>query len=212
MTISQAILGFAAVALVLTVIPGLDTTLVLRSALISGNRVATATALGIGVGSLVWGVSAAVGAAALLAASETAYTVVKLAGAIYMAFLGVSMVVASFRAESPALPTTTTRQHTSPWWGFLTGAWTNLLNPKIGVFYIATIPQFIPAGTSHAGMGLLLAGTHVLLSLTWFVGIIAGANAARRWLANARAMRIIDRLAGTILIGFAAKLALQRSS
>lgn len=207
MTFTQALLGFAAVAAVLTVIPGLDTTLVLRSALVRGNGYAVATALGIGTGALIWGAAAAVGAAALLAASEVAYRVVTLGGAVYLVYLGVMLIVKSFRthgleAEGPA------GEAISKWRGFLTGVWTNLLNPKIGAFYLATIPQFVPAGVSPLGMGLLLAGVHDLLAVAWFALIIAGASYARRWLANARALRVVDRVAGVTLVGFGVKLAL----
>ena len=152
------------VAAVLTVVPGLDTTLVLRSALVRGNGYAVATALGIGTGALIWGAAAAVGAAALLAASEVAYRVVTLGGAVYLVYLGVMLIVKSFRThglevEGPA------GEAISKWRGFLTGVWTNLLNPKIGAFYLATIPQFVPAGVSPLGMGLLLAGVHDLLAV-----------------------------------------------
>ena len=99
MTFTQALLGFAAVAAVLTVIPGLDTTLVLRSALVRGNGYAVATALGIGTGALIWGAAAAVGAAALLAASEVAYRVVTLGGAVSLVYLGVMLIVKSFRTH-----------------------------------------------------------------------------------------------------------------
>lgn len=208
MTITAALLGFAAVAAILTVIPGLDTTLVLRSALTQSRRHAFATALGINVGALVWGAAAAVGAAALLAASEVAYRALTIVGAAYMAYLGVMLIVRSFRREAAALD-----EPAAPmpvWRSFFTGAWTNLLNPKIGAFYVATIPQFIPEGTSPLGMGLLLAGAHDVIGLLWFAGIIWGARAARRWLANARALKIIDRIAGVVVTGFAARLVLER--
>ncbi|MFC5932151.1 LysE family translocator [Cryobacterium melibiosiphilum] len=208
MTILQAILGFATVAAILTVIPGLDTTLVLRSALVRGRRQAVATALGIATGALVWGAAAALGAAALLAASHLAYQIVTIGGALYMGYIGVSMIVQSFRRAGNGHGAAATTESASLWRSFLTGTWTNLLNPKIGVFYIATIPQFIPEGTSTLAMGLLLSAVHALMSLVWFAIIIIGANAARRWLAHARALRLIDRVAGTVLIGFGAKLAL----
>ncbi len=82
------------------------------------------------------------------------------------------------------------------------------MNPKVGVFYTATIPQFIPDGASALGMGLLLSGVHAALSLLWFAVIITGAAIARRWLTHPRALKIIDRCAGVALIGFGAKLAL----
>ena len=131
----------------------------------------------------------AVGAAALLAASRTAYLVVTLAGAAYMAFLGVMLVVRSFRGAGhgtggPAAPSVSARR------SFATGAWTNVLNP--------------PAPAT----GLLLAMVHVVLTLVRSALIFLGAAAARRWLANARALRIVDRVAGTVMIGFGVRLAL----
>ncbi len=207
MTITHAVVGFAALAAVLTIIPGLDTALVLRTALIRGRQHGFAAIFGICFGALTWGIAAALGAAALLAASEIAYRAVTVAGALYMTCLGVSMIVKSFRT-----PSTETNVDVSsaqvPWWrSFLTGYWTNLLNPKIGVFYIATIPQFIPPGVSHLGMGVLLAGVHAVLGVIWLSTVALGASAARRWIANARSLRIIDRIAGTILVGFGIKLA-----
>lgn len=94
----------------------------------------------------------------------------------------------------------------SAWQGWTTGAGTNLLNPKVGVFYIATIPQFLPEGVSPLLMGALLAGVHGALIMTWFAVIILGGGYARRWLANPRALRVIDRITGVVLIGFGAKL------
>lgn len=208
MTLAQAILGFAVVAALLTIVPGLDTTLVLRTALVHGRRQAAATAAGVGAGLLVWGAAAAVGAAALLAASELAYRVVTLAGVAYMAYLGAAMIVRSFRSPSPPHDEPAAPRPTAPWRAFATGAGTNLLNPKIGAFYIATIPQFVPDGASPLGTGLLLAAVHVLLNAVWFGLVIIGAAATRRWLARPRALRIVDRVAGVVMIGFAARLAL----
>ncbi|WP_066514925.1 LysE family translocator [Curtobacterium ammoniigenes] len=210
MTVVQAILGFGAIAVVITLIPGLDVTLVLRTALVRGRRHALAAALGICTGAMVWGGAAAVGAAALLAASRAAYMVVTVAGAAYMVYLGISMLVKSVRLGAAShLELTVGGAPHAAWRAFATGAWTDLLNPKMGVFYVATIPQFIPVGTSHLGMGLLLAGVHVVIAMTWFVVIITGATVARGWLANARALRVIDRIAGVVLVAFGARLALQ---
>ena len=136
MTIGSALLSFALLAGLLTILPGLDTALVLRSALTQSRRHAYATALGIMSGTFAWGAAAAVGAAALLAASELAFTVLKLVGAGYLVYLGVSMIIASFRRH----PTVTVDSEPKPlgslWAAYGRGAFTNLLNPKVGVFYI----------------------------------------------------------------------------
>ncbi|MEU4364538.1 LysE family transporter [Promicromonospora sp. NPDC023987] len=136
MTVPEAMLLFALVAIPLTVMPGLDSALVLRTAVVHGNRHAYATALGVNAGVLAWGVAAAVGATAVLAASETAYRVLTMAGAAYLVSLGGQMLWSSFqRGRYDALPDevrlspahVTAR---SPWRSFAIGATTNLLTRR----------------------------------------------------------------------------------
>ncbi|WP_445153956.1 LysE family translocator [Arthrobacter sp. Hor0625] len=163
---------------------------------------------------LSFGVAAAVGVSALLAASDVAYRLLTLAGAGYMIWLGLYLIWKTLR-DGPEEPTAVAdplpavapgRQVVRGW---LTGAGTNLLNPKVGVFYIATIPQFIPAGTPPLLMGVLLAGVHCLFSMVWFTLLIFATGFASRWLKNARSIRVIDRITGTVLVGFGLKLALE---
>jgi len=202
-SIAQALWSFALLAGLLTIIPGLDTALVLRSSLTQSRTHAYFTAFGICSGAFVWGAAAAVGAAALLAASELAFTGLKWAGAAYMLYLGVTMIVASFRAGPMGNQTAPTTPKGSRGAAFGRGALTNLLNPKVGVFYIALIPQFIPAGVFPLGMGLLLALVHVVESLIWFSAIILATQFAKHWLTSARVVRWIDRVTGGVLIAFA---------
>lgn len=206
MTVPQAVLGFAVVAGLLTIIPGIDTALVLRSAISRGRGYAFAAALGINAGCLVWGVAAAVGASALLAASELAYRILTLAGAAYMVWLGISLLRTSLRPHHATEAVDPPRA--SAWHGFATGLWTNLLNPKIGVFYLATIPQFVPADTSPLLMGVLLAAVHNVLGMAWFSVIILATGFAARWLARDAVAKVADRITGTVLVAFGAKLAL----
>lgn len=207
MTVASALWSFALLAGVLTIIPGPDSALILRSALVQTRKHAYATALGIATGTFAWGAAAAVGAAALLAASELAFTVLKIVGALYLAYLGVSMIVKSFHrrvvATDAAPPVGTLRA------AFARGAVTNLLNPKVGVFYIALIPQFIPDGVAPVGMGLLLALVHVLESVVWFTGLILAAHFARKWLSRPSVSAWIDRVTGGILVAFGAVLAVE---
>lgn len=213
MTFNQAVLSFAVVAALLTLVPGIDTSLVLRAALSRGRAYACATASGIVTGAPIWGVAAAVGASALLATSEVAYRILTFAGATYMVWLGASMIWKTFArpglaAHTPAQEMPVSRSLARAW---LVGLGTNLLNPKVGVFYLATIPQFIPAGASPAAMGLLLAAIHGVLSLLWFAGIIVATGFVARWLRGVRAVKIIDRITGTVLIGFGGGLAIAPS-
>ena len=208
MTTLDAILAFAVVAGLLTLVPGLDTALVLRSSLTRSRPYAWATAAGIASGAMTWGIAAAVGVSALLTASETAYRILTTAGAIYMCYLGGSMIWRSVRDRRiPAAPTDPSgTPDASPWRGWLIGAGTNLLNPKVGVFYIATIPQFLPADTSPLPMGAALAGVHGGLTLAWFGLLITGGAVVRRRLASPRTLTAIDRITGLVLIGFGGKL------
>lgn len=201
MTLAQALLGFAVVAGIITIIPGLDTALVLRAALTQSRRHAWASALGIGTGALAWGVAAAVGASALLAASELAFTILKLAGAAYMVFLGVRLIVLSFRKHEQEVPAIE-RPGGSIRAAFARGALNNLLNPKVGVFYVATIPQFLAVGVAPLWMGLLLALVHDAESMIWFAALIHGAHTLRRVLNSPRFERIVDRITGSVLVTF----------
>ncbi|TDC50083.1 LysE family translocator [Jiangella ureilytica] len=212
MTIGQALLSFSVVAALLTVIPGLDTALVLRAAVSRGRGHAVAAALGVGAGCLAWGVAAAVGASALLVASETAYRLLTLAGAVYLVGLGAHLLWTSLRrrpASDDPLEAADVPERGSLWVSWLTGLGTNILNPKIGVFYVATIPQFIPEGTSPLLMGILLAVVHNLIGMAWFAFVIAGAGFMARTLGRSRFARVADRVTGVVLVGFGLRLALQ---
>ncbi|MEO3935048.1 LysE family translocator [Micrococcaceae bacterium Sec7.4] len=207
-----AVVSFGLVAGLLTLVPGLDTALVLRSSISKSRSFSFATALGINTGAMIWGIAAAVGVSALLAASDFAYRMLTLAGAAYMVWLGASLLWKSLRKrQGPATPAGEAAELISGkndmFKGWLTGAGTNLLNPKVGVFYIATIPQFIPAGASPLLMGVLLAGVHCLLATVWFTLLIFGTGYTARWLKGARSIRIIDSITGTVLVGFGLKLA-----
>ena len=204
MTLHVAILSFAVVATLLTVIPGMDTAIVLRAAISQGRGHAYATALGVNCGALLWGIAAAVGASAVLAASHTAYTVLKFAGAAYMIWLGVSMLWASRKnAQLADVEPGRTWSLRAAW---LRGFGTNVLNPKVGVFYLAMIPQFMAVGVPPVAMGVLLAMVHNLISLVWFTAMIVAAQAARRAVTGTRFSRIIDRITGTVLITFGVRL------
>ncbi|MBB4983869.1 MULTISPECIES: LysE family translocator [Streptomyces] len=214
MTVSSAIASFAVVAGMLTIMPGLDTALVLRSAITLGRRRAFATALGILSGVLVWGVAAAVGASAVLTASRLLYDVLRVAGAVYLAWLGIGMIRRTLKergrasagdAADGAGATASEATWARAW---ARGLGTSLLNPKNGVFYMAMLPQFIPSGAPHLLMGVVLAAVHDLEGLVWFSALIFGTQLVRRWLNRASVQRVIDSVTGAVLVGFGIKLAL----
>lgn len=203
------VLSFAAVAGLVTIVPGLDTAMVLRSTATDGRRYGFATALGVNIGALVWGACAAVGVSALLTASTIGFTIVRVAGALYMIWLGSRLLLDAVRgAAGPVAapgPASDRRTLVRSWRRGLT---TNLLNPKIGAFYVAVLPQFIPADASHLGVGLLLAVVHDVEGLVWFTAIILGAGLVRGLIERRRARRAIDGVTGCTLIGFGLELGL----
>lgn len=217
MTVLEAMFLFALVAIPLTIMPGLDSALVLRTAVVSGRRHAYATALGINAGVLAWGVAATVGATAVLAASEAAYRALTLAGAAYLLWLGGQMLWSSFRpGRYDALPDAVLPRSApadgsataprSAWRSFALGATTNLLNPKVGVFYLATIPQFLPDDVPHLLMGLLLAVEHDVLGFVWLALLINAAGLAKRWLSGRAIARVTDRVTGAVLLAFGGRI------
>lgn len=209
MTVTAALLSFAVVAALLTVTPGLDTALVLRAALVQGRRLAIATAIGIITGALIWGMAASVGLAALVAASDTAFTVLRVIGAAYMAWLGVRLILTRVFRPRP-IPEVDAAAEALPqrWWSaWSSGLLTNLLNPKVGAFYVAVLPGFIPDGSNELLMGVLLASVHGLETAVWFALIIVGAHRLRPWLARDAVHRWIDGVTGVALIGFGIALA-----
>jgi threonine/homoserine/homoserine lactone efflux protein len=206
-TLGSAVAAFALVALALTLTPGLDSALVLRSALTKGRREAVATGAGIIAGLFVWGAAAAVGVSALLTASHVAYDVLRVVGAAYLVWFGVRLLVRALRRDTDA-PETDVVVPTSVWRAARQGLATNLLNPKVGVFYVALLPQFIPPHDNPLAVGLLLAAEHGLITVAWFAVLIVLASALGRWLRRPATVRAIDGVTGTALLGFGLKLAL----
>lgn len=209
MTITTALLSFAVVAALLTITPGLDSALVLRSALVQPRRLAIATGVGIISGAFVWGVAASVGLAALLQASEVAFTVLRLVGAAYMIWLGARLIWTRVIKKRDAADDLAEGTLPRGWWAsWSKGLLTNLLNPKVGAFYVAVLPGFIPEGANQLLMGVLLAGVHGAETALWFTLLIFGAHAVRGWLARERVRKSIDGVTGAALIGFGVRLAL----
>ncbi|MFF4698315.1 LysE family translocator [Streptomyces chattanoogensis] len=210
-----SLLGFTAVAALLTVSPGPDFAVVLRTALGSGRRAALCSALGIAAGCFVWGLAGAVGLTAMLAASEVAYDVLRVAGALYLMWLGVQALRSARRIRAgrgSARPVETAAgQETvgdevrlTPLRAFRTGLLTNVLNPKVGVVYMSLLPQFIPHGASVIATTLLLVAIHAVLGVVWLGSIAVAVHRARAVFQRPRVRRRLDQATGGVLLALGA--------
>jgi threonine/homoserine/homoserine lactone efflux protein len=207
MTVVQALVAFSIAAGLLTVTPGLDTALVLRTAAVEGPKRAGLAALGIGAGCLVWGAATALGLAALLQASALAFTALKWAGAAYLVWLGIGLLV---KPRDRFEVGDASACGASPLGWLRKGFLTNLLNPKIGVFYVSFLPQFLPAGVAPAPFIFLLAALHVAMSFVWFAALVSATQPIAKALRRPAVVRWLDRTTGAVFLGFGVKLAFSR--
>ncbi|NIF16089.1 LysE family translocator [Pantoea sp. Cy-639] len=204
MTDIPLLLAFVAAASVLAITPGVDTAMVLRAATVEGRRIALMAAVGITLGCLAWGAAVSLGLGAVLQRSELAYTLLKSAGAAYLVWMGAKLLLRprqSLQAQGDGTVAASAGA------AFLRGFLTNLLNPKVGIFYVTFLPQFIPAGVALSAYSFVLASIHVLLTLAWFGLLIAATMPLKKFLSRASVMTRLDRITGGIFIGFGLKIA-----
>ncbi|HEY7598215.1 MAG TPA: LysE family translocator [Actinophytocola sp.] len=207
MTVTQ-LLALGGVVLLAAMSPGPDFVIVTRNAMLSGRRAGMACAAGIAVGVFTWAVVTALGISGLLAASAVAFTVVKLAGAAYLVLLGIRALLAARRGGYEPPPDSGDRANRGVLAAFRQGLVTNLLNPKVAVFFTALLPQFVPA-SSTAADHLLLGGVAATVSLLWFVVLSNVVSVLRRFLTTSRVRRTIDAVTGTLLVALGLRIAVQ---
>ncbi|WP_085707381.1 LysE family translocator [Pseudomonas sp. B35(2017)] len=205
MSIADNLLAFTFAATLLTLTPGLDTALVLRTATVEGKRQAFRAALGINAGCLVWGAAVAFGLGALIAVSELGYNLLKYCGAAYLAWLGVNMLLRPRRSLAPA---EASGKAGGNW--FLKGMLGNVLNPKVGIFYVSFLPQFIPQGQPLVAWTFGLVSIHVVLGLAWSMVLIGATQPLSGFLRRESVIRWMDRTTGMIFVLFAARLAFSK--
>ncbi|HEY5722611.1 MAG TPA: LysE family translocator [Allosphingosinicella sp.] len=205
--LEQSLIAFTVAAALLTVTPGLDTALVLRTAAAEGPRRAFFAGLGICLGCLVWGLVVALGLGLLLETSLLAYTILRWIGAAYLLWLGLQLILSN-RADFGGDGEAASSAPSHVW--FRRGLLTNMLNPKVGIFYVSFLPQFVPAGANVPITTILLAAIHAGLGLLWFVLLIVATRPIAKALRRPSVIRTLDRATGGIFILFGAKLALSR--
>jgi len=207
MTDMHLLAAYVAAASILTITPGVDTAMVLRSAAAGGPRAGLTAAVGISTGCLLWGAAIATGLGALLTASTFAYTVLKCAGSVYLLWLGTRLLLLP-RDGFAAAQDGDIRLNADQ--SFRHGFLTNILNPKIGIFYVTFLPQFIPAGANITNYSLMLSAIHVGIGLVWFAGLITASVPLRRFLQQPRTTKILDRATGSVFLLFGARLAFSK--
>ena len=209
MTLLPSLIAFVGAAVIVIVTPGMDTALVLRTAAVEGPRRGLQATLGIGLGCLVWGGSVALGLGAILTASHLAYSLVKWAGAAYLAYLGFRMLIRPREALTPAAGVPRDGGALD---ALRRGLFCNLLNPKCGVFYVSFLPMFVPSGYPVAPFIFLLALIHVGLSVCWLGFLSAATVPLSRVMGRPGVVRTLDRVTGAVFLGFSARLALSEQS
>jgi len=200
------LLAFLGIATVLTVTPGPDMALVARVVFGRGRAAAWLTSLGVVSGYLLWGLASAIGVAAVLNASATLYTILRLIGAAYLIWLGVQALF----SPSTEHEETTAPLETNKVGAYRQGLINDLLNPKIGAFYTTLLPQFIGPGQPVFLTSILLAALFALIVTIWlaiYVLILAKAGKIFRRPAVRRTM---ERITGVVLVGLGIRLALEQ--
>jgi RhtB (resistance to homoserine/threonine) family protein len=203
-------LAFAGIAALLVITPGADMALVTKNGLAYGRRAALATALGVNLGALVWTLAAALGVAAFVSSSQVAFNTLRVAGAAYLLYLGLHTIWATFRRSEAEEPVETVRTPRSSKTAFRQGVVSNLLNPKLAVFYTSLLPQFVAPGQSVFARSLLLGGMLNLMAILWlssYAWLVAKAGGVLR---RPRVRCWLDRLTGSVLVAFGSRLASER--
>ena len=204
------LLAFLGVSLLLAVTPGPDFALVTRNALAHGRRGVILTAAGLTSALTVWVAATALGIAALLQTSAGVYSVLKLAGAAYLAYLGIRTLWESRHDPAPLFDgLAPARPRAGAIWrqGFLSA----LLNPKLGVFFVTFLPQFVSPGQAAVPRLLLLGGVFTVIGIAWMVLYGLTVSRMREVITAPRVRRWLQRTTGAVLLGFGARLALDRA-
>lgn len=200
---------FIATALVLIMIPGPDQALITRNALAGGRGAGFLTLVGGALGLTVHAGAAALGVSALLVASATAFTALKVVGTAYLVWMGIQTLRAARRAAragEPA-PVVSRRPAGSALRYLRHGFLSNSLNPKVALFFVTFLPQFLDRGGDTFGQAVLLSGIFAMLYLSWFSVYVLGVDLLGGLLRRQRVRAAIERVTGALLIAFGIKLA-----
>jgi len=207
MSVDPRLYAFIGVAALLTIIPGADMALVTRNVLAVGRRRAMLTIVGICAGCVIHATASALGLSAILATSATAFNIVKTLGAGYLIWIGIQSIRESAHAAAPT-PTEQSRRATvGP---FLQGFLTNILNPKVAVFYLTFLPQFIAPGEPVLRRSLFLASVHIVMGFVWLTAYAWFIDRVGAVLTRPNVKKWLERVTGGLLVALGARLAWER--
>ena len=197
---------FLAFAVVLVLIPGPDFAVVTKNTLVGGRRRGRWTALGVSNSNLVQGTAAAFGVSGLILRVQPLFEAIKWAGVGYLAYLGAQAIRSALRGRYQPVDEADGSGKARGLAGWRQGFISNITNPKVLVFYLAVLPQFLTPG---AGLGwlLVLAWSHAVLGLSYQLALVTGLHGARHLLMRRKVRRGLDATTGAVLLGFSAKLA-----
>jgi len=205
-TVTLRLGSFLAIAIVLTITPGADMALVARNRLTRGRQSAFFTILGICLGCGVHAFLSSVGLSAILARSAAAFEAVKLVGAVYLVYLGVMSLRGAKSSDSESTGSAARQPSSS----LAEGLVTNVLNPKVALFYLTFLPQFIVPEGSVVFQALVLGGAHLGMGFLWLNLYAALIGSLGKILSSSRARRRLEVVTGTVLVGLGLRLALER--
>jgi RhtB (resistance to homoserine/threonine) family protein len=214
--IDPQVVAFTVIAGLLTITPGADTMLVIRNVMARGRRAGLLTSVGACCGLFIHATLSALGLSLILVRSATTFEIVKMIGAGYLVWLGIQSLRQAFRrgphreieaiaeADPQARPPRSRQS-------FVEGLLSNVLNPKVAVFYLAFLPQFMNPGDWVFGKSMLLAGIHWIEGVVWMSIVTLFVARLRSWINQPRVRRAIEATTGAILIAFGVRLAMERA-
>lgn len=208
--IDSQVFAFAIVAAIATMVPGADTMLTVRNVLRGGRRDGFFTLAGICSGVYIHALLSALGISVILMHSATAFTIMKIAGAGYLVWLGIGSLRSAARSDNSRSPESVARARVSPARCFREGLLTNVLNPKVVVFYLALLPQFVGPEDAVLPKSLLLATIHFAEGILWLGAVAYVVDRSREFFIKPRMRRWLDAICGTLLIGLGARLVMER--
>jgi len=212
--VETRVLAFAGIAALLTITPGADTMMILRSVFTRGQKAGVLTMIGICSGLFFHATLSALGLSLILVRSATAFETVKFLGACYLIYLGCQSLWRARRGTTTSLShfaeSTAVATRKGNWRSFLEGMLTNLLNPKVAIFYLAFLPQFISPQDWVFGKSVLLASIHFTQGIVWYSILIFFLGRMRALLTKPRVRQVLEAISGAILVAFGLRLAVER--